>query len=186
MAYGEAYLWSFRAKVIIGAMDILWAPWRSHYVENVDNIEGCFLCHAVAQGEDLWRDNLVLHKSSHSFIILNKYPYNSGHLMIVPLNHTGNYMELDESTIIDMDKLLRLSLRALERAFKPHGFNIGYNLGRPAGAGLETHIHMHVVPRWNGDTNFMPVVAKTKVISQDLYATYDRLKESLEHILSEG
>ncbi|NPA40935.1 MAG: HIT domain-containing protein [Aquificae bacterium] len=164
-------------------MDILWAPWRSHYVENVDNIEGCFLCHAVSQPEDKWREVLVLHKSSESFIILNKYPYNSGHLMVVPIKHTGNYEELSQETVIDMDRLLRLSLKALKKVFHPHGFNIGYNIGRPAGAGLETHIHMHVVPRWNGDTNFMPVIGKTKVISQDLETTYDRLKKAIDELL---
>ncbi len=167
-------------------MDILWAPWRSHYVENVDNIEGCFLCNAVGQPESRWREFLVLHKSSKSFIILNKYPYNSGHLMIVPLKHTGQYEELDRETVLDMDRMLRLSLKALREVFKPHGFNIGYNLGRPAGAGLESHIHMHVVPRWNGDTNFMPVIAKTKVISQDLSETYDRLKGALDRLLRGG
>ena len=165
-------------------MDILWAPWRSHYVENVDNIEGCFLCHAVSQPEDRWKEFLVLCKSSKSFIILNKYPYNSGHLMIVPLKHTGNYEELDEETVLDMDRLLKLSLKALRDVYKPHGYNIGYNIGRPAGAGLESHIHMHVVPRWNGDTNFMPVVANTKVISQDLSTTYDRLYEAIRKLTS--
>jgi len=166
------------------AMDILWAPWRSHYVENVDNIEGCFLCHAIRQPPERWREVLVLHRGEKSFIILNKYPYNSGHLMIVPIEHVGDYEELDEETVLEMDGLLRLSLKALKKVLKPHGFNIGYNLGRPAGAGLESHIHMHVVPRWNGDTNFMPVIANTKVISQDLLSTYDRLREVIESLLT--
>jgi len=166
------------------AMDILWAPWRSHYVENVDNIEGCFLCHAIRQPPERWREVLVLHRGEKSFIILNKYPYNSGHLMIVPIEHVGDYEELDEETVLEMDGLLRLSLKALKKVLKPHGFNIGYNLGRPAGAGLESHIHMHVVPRWNGDTNFMPVIANTKVISQDLFSTYDRLREVIESLLT--
>jgi len=164
-------------------MDILWAPWRSAYVENVDNIEGCFLCNAVRQPEEKWREVLLLHRGERSFIILNKYPYNSGHLMIVPIEHTSEYEDLDDDTVLEMNELLKISLRALKKVFKPHGFNIGYNLGRPAGAGLESHIHMHVVPRWNGDTNFMPVIAKTKVISQDLFTTYDRLKEALEELL---
>lgn len=164
-------------------MNILWAPWRSSYVENVDRIEGCFLCHAVSQPPHRWKEFLVLHKSSKSFIILNKYPYNSGHLMVVPLEHTSDYESLDDETVLDMNNLLKLSLKALKEVFKPHGFNIGYNLGRPAGAGLEAHLHMHVVPRWNGDTNFMPVIASTKVISQDLFSTYDRLKEVLERAL---
>ncbi len=162
-------------------MDILWAPWRSNYVENVDRIEGCFLCQAVADREKL-RENLVLEVSERSFVILNKYPYNSGHLMVVPLKHTGDYKELDQETIVDMDLMLRRSLDALSLAFRPHGFNIGINIGRVAGAGLETHIHLHIVPRWNGDTNFMPVVGETKVISQSLMDTYDRLKEAMERI----
>ncbi len=163
-------------------MDILWAPWRSYYVENVDKIEDCFLCHAISQPPERWKEVLVLYRSQKGFIILNKYPYNSGHLMIVPIKHTGDYEQLDKDTILDMDRLLRLALRALKEVFRPHGFNIGYNLGRSAGAGLETHLHMHVVPRWNGDTNFMPVLAKTKVISQDLESTYDRLKEVIDKL----
>ena len=163
-------------------MRILWAPWRSHYVENVDNIQGCFLCHAINQSPDRWREVLVLYKSEKSFIILNKYPYNSGHLMIVPLEHTGDYLSLDDEVLADMNRLLKLSLRALSKAFKPHGFNVGYNFGRPAGAGLETHLHMHVVPRWNGDTNFMPVIGKTKVVSQSLEETYDRLKKAIDEL----
>ncbi len=167
-------------------MDILWAPWRSSYVENVDNIEGCFLCNAVRQPPDKWKEVLLLYKGRRSFIILNKYPYNSGHLMIVPLEHTSEYESLDDETVLEMNELLKLSLKALRKVFKPHGFNIGYNLGRPAGAGLESHIHMHVVPRWNGDTNFMPVIGRTKVISQDLFTTYDRLREAIEGITRES
>ncbi len=165
-------------------MDILWAPWRSYYVENVENIKGCFLCHAINQPSSKWRDVLVLHKGRRSFIIMNKYPYNSGHLMIVPVEHVGDYEELGSETTSEMDEMLKLSLRALKSVLKPHGFNVGYNLGRTAGAGLEGHIHMHVVPRWNGDTNFMPVIAETKVISQDLFVIYDRLKEALDDLLT--
>ena len=167
-------------------MEILWAPWRSSYVENVDSMEGCFLCNAVKQPPDKWREVLLLHRGERSFIILNKYPYNSGHLMIVPLEHTCEYESLDDATVLEMNELLKLSLKALKKVFRPHGFNIGYNLGRPAGAGLESHLHMHVVPRWNGDTNFMPVIGKTKVISQDLFTTYDRLKEAIEVITRES
>lgn len=186
MAHSEAIHRSYETGLVQGGiierMDILWAPWRSCYVENVDNMEGCFLCHAVNQPKEKWREFLVLYRSSESFIILNKYPYNSGHLMVVPIKHTGNYHHIDDKTALDMHNLLRLSLKALKQVFKPHGFNIGYNIGRPAGAGLESHIHMHVVPRWNGDTNFMPVVGETKVISQDLPTTYDRLKEAIDRI----
>ncbi len=163
-------------------MEILWAPWRSHYVENVDSCEGCFLCEALSAGPDKYRENLILKVSRRSFIILNKFPYNSGHLMIVPIKHTGSYHDLEGDTVLDMDLLLKLSLKALEKVFKPHGFNVGINMGRPAGAGLESHIHLHVVPRWSGDTNFMPVLGKTKVISQDLMSTYDRLSGAIEEL----
>lgn len=166
-------------------MRILWAPWRSSYVENVDSLEGCFLCNAAAQPPERWRDVLLLHKGRRSFIILNKYPYNPGHLMIVPVEHSSDYENLDEETVLEMSAMLKLSLRVLRKVFRPHGFNVGYNLGRPAGAGLETHLHMHVVPRWNGDTNFMPVLAQTKVISQDLLSTYDRLREALGELVKD-
>jgi len=166
-------------------MRILWAPWRSSYVENVDNLEGCFLCNAAAQPPERWRDVLLLHKGRRSFIILNKYPYNPGHLMIVPVEHSSDYENLDEETVLEMSAMLKLSLKVLRKVFRPHGFNVGYNFGRPAGAGLETHLHMHVVPRWNGDTNFMPVLAQTKVISQDLLSTYDRLREALGELVKD-
>ena len=166
-------------------MEILWAPWRRTYVENVDKIEGCFLCHAVRQPPEKWREVLLLYKGEKAFIILNKYPYNTGHLMIVPKEHIGDYTLLDEETALEMHKLLCLALKALKKEYKPHGFNVGYNFGRAAGAGLEEHIHLHVVPRWNGDTNFMPVLSKTKVISEDLYSTYDRIKKALEEVIKE-
>jgi len=167
-------------------MKILWAPWRRSYVENVDNIEGCFLCNAVKQPPGKWKDVLLVYKGKKAFIILNKYPYNSGHLMIVPIKHTGDYSEIDEETALEMHKLLRVTLKALKKEYKAHGFNVGYNFGRHAGAGLEEHIHLHVVPRWNGDTNFMPVLGKTKVISEDLFSTYDRLKKAIEEVLDES
>ncbi len=166
-------------------MEILWAPWRRTYVENVDNIEGCFLCHAIKQTPDKWKEVLLVYKGKRAFIILNKYPYNTGHLMIVPNEHIGDYSLVDDETALEMHKLLQLVLRALKKEYKAHGFNVGYNFGRPAGAGLEEHIHLHVVPRWNGDTNFMPVIAKTKVISEDLFSTYDRVKRALEEVIKE-
>ncbi|GAB6065777.1 HIT domain-containing protein [Aquifex pyrophilus] len=165
-------------------MKILWAPWRRVYVENVDKIEGCFLCHALRQPPERWREVLLVHRGKNAFVILNKYPYNTGHLMIVPVKHTGNYTEIDEETALEMHELLKAVLEALKKEYKPHGFNVGYNFGRSAGAGLEEHIHLHVVPRWNGDTNFMPVIAQTKVISEDLYSTYDRVKKALDEVLS--
>ncbi len=163
-------------------MRILWAPWRSKYVESVGKIKDCFLCDAAFQPKERWQEFLVLYKGDNSFIILNKYPYNTGHLMVVPFKHTGSYEDLDEETVLEMHHQIKLSLRILREAFSPHGFNIGCNLGRSAGAGLETHVHIHIVPRWNGDTNFLPVLANTKVISQDLSVTYTRLKSILDKL----
>jgi len=105
--------------------------------------------------------------------------------MIVPIKHTGDYSEIDEETALEMHRLLCVALKALKKEYKAHGFNVGYNFGRPAGAGLEEHIHLHVVPRWNGDTNFMPVLGRTKVISEDLFSTYDRLRKVIEEVLNE-
>lgn len=165
-------------------MKILWAPWRSHYVEKVDEQEGCFLCQAVSQTEERLRDYLVLYRGRRSFVIFNKYPYNAGHLMIAPIDHIGDYLLLDEDTVLEMHKLTKICLLALKEVIKPQGFNLGYNLGRAGGAGLETHIHLHIVPRWSGDTNFMASVGGVKVISQDLYELYDRIKPVFERLLN--
>ena len=166
-------------------MKILWAPWRRKYVESVDKIEECFLCNAVKQPQEKWKEVLLVYKGKRSFIILNKYPYNTAHLMIVPIEHIGNYEEIDEETALEMHKLLQISLKAIKKEYRAHGFNVGYNFGRPAGAGLEDHIHMHLVPRWNGDTNFMPVLSETKVISEDLFTTYDRVRKAILEIINE-
>jgi len=165
-------------------MKLLWAPWRSGYVEKVDQFSECFLCEAVKQPEEKLRDYLVLYRGKKAFVIFNKYPYNAGHLMIAPKDHIGDFSLLDEETVLEIHKLTVACIKALEQTIKPHGFNLGYNLGRSAGAGLESHIHLHIVPRWNGDTNFMPTVAQTKVISQDLWELYDRIKPHLERLLN--
>ncbi|MGC8852933.1 MAG: HIT family protein [Hydrogenobacter sp.] len=161
-------------------MNILWAPWRTNYVENIDRISNCFLCDAVNQPKEKWREYLVLYVGKRAFVIFNKYPYNAGHLMISPIAHIGDFTALDDETLLEINKLTKACIKALQVCIKPHGFNLGYNLGRSAGAGLEDHIHLHIVPRWNGDTNFMPVLSETKVISQDLYELYDRLKPILD------
>ncbi len=165
-------------------MNLLWAPWRGSYVEKVDQISECFLCKAVSQTEEKLRDCLVLYRGKNAFVIFNKYPYNAGHLMVAPIRHIGDFCLLDQETVLEIHRLTVVSIKALEEVIKPHGFNLGYNLGRPAGAGLESHIHLHIVPRWNGDTNFMPTVAQTKVISQDLWELYDRLKPSFERLVN--
>lgn len=149
-------------------------------MENIDRISNCFLCDAVSQPKDKWREYLVLYVGEKAFVIFNKYPYNAGHLMVSPISHTGDFTSLDDETLLEINKLTKACIKALQVCIKPHGFNLGYNLGRSAGAGLEDHIHLHIVPRWNGDTNFMPVLSETKVISQDLYELYDRLKPILD------
>jgi ATP adenylyltransferase len=165
-------------------MKLLWAPWRSTYVERIDQTSGCFLCDAVYQPEERLRDHLVLYRGKRAFVIFNKYPYNAGHLMVAPTEHIRNFCLLDQETVLEIHRLTVVSIKALEEVIKPHGFNLGYNLGRSAGAGLESHLHLHIVPRWNGDTNFMPTVAQTKVISQDLWELYDRIKPTFERLVN--
>jgi len=168
-------------------MEHLWAFWRSHYIENVDKIasEGCFLCEALKQPPQKDRQYLILHRGKRAFVIMNLYPYNAGHLMVCPVRHTGDFTSLTDEELLEINKLVQASIKALKKTLSPHGFNVGWNLGRVAGAGLEQHIHCHVVPRWNGDTNFMPVLSETKVISQHFLSLYDKIKPALEEILKE-
>lgn len=126
-------------------------------------------------GERKDKENLILHRSSHSFIIMNRYPYANGHLMVAPNRHVASLDELGEGEMADIMGLVKKSLHTLRRALKPDGFNVGLNIGKVAGAGVEDHIHFHIVPRWNGDTNFMPVVSGTKVMPEYLEKTYERL-----------
>jgi ATP adenylyltransferase len=137
--------------------------------------EGCVFCAKPAQGSSRDRDNLLLHRGVHCFVLMNLYPYNSGHLMVIPYKHASDIMGIDAAASAEMWELLRLCKAALAAVMRPEGFNIGMNIGRTAGAGIDQHIHMHIVPRWNGDTNFMPVIGETKVISQALADAYDAL-----------
>jgi ATP adenylyltransferase len=156
-------------------MDKLWAPWRMKYISAVvgKKQDGCIFCDKPQEAED--RQNLILYRGKNAFVICNAFPYNNGHLMVVPYKHTSSMDELDDATALETWKLLALCRRALSKAFNPDGFNIGINLGRVAGAGIDTHLHVHIVPRWNGDCNFMPVIGDTKVISQSLEDAYDAL-----------
>lgn len=158
----------------------LWAPWRVEYIRRAvkDEIE-CFLCVYPKLNRD--EDFYILFKGSYSFIILNAFPYNNGHLMIAPYRHVTSIEDLTDDELIEIFKLLKLSVVVLKSVFNPDGFNVGLNIGRAAGAGLD-HLHFHVVPRWFGDTNFMPVLAETKVISQHLKETYRLLREALKNI----
>ena len=153
----------------------IWAPWRLAYVKDAskDVEQGCIFC--VKPGEEDDRENLIVHRGERCFVILNLYPYTNGHLMIAPYEHLSGIQELPGETTAEMMALAQRAIEVLEAQYEPHGFNVGFNQGRVAGAGVEHHIHMHVVPRWGGDTNFMPVLADTRVMPQTLDQTYDAL-----------
>jgi ATP adenylyltransferase len=139
--------------------------------------DGCIFCVLPAeQGADQDRKNLILGRSQSAFAILNRYPYNNGHLMVIPRRHTAEFASLGEAELLDLHRLLQVSLRLLDEAYRPAGANVGMNLGKAAGAGIEDHLHYHVVPRWDGDTNFMPVLAQTKVMIELLDQTYATLR----------
>jgi len=159
-------------------MNILWAPWRFKYVANVNNKDECPFCEKP-KGEPSV-ENLVLYKSKFSFIILNLFPYNTAHLMIAPYKHISEISALTNEEWLDIKKLLDLSIDIIKEVYKPQGFNIGMNIGRIAGAGIEEHIHIHIVPRWAGDTNFMPIISQTKVIPESLEDTYKKLSDCLK------
>jgi len=154
-------------------MNQLWAPWRMEFIQE-EKRDGCIFCILPAETKD--RDNLILHRGEHSFVILNKYPYSSGHLMVVPYLHTIQMGELTAETHLEMMHLVDLSMKVITESMQAQGYNVGLNLGKAAGAGVPGHMHFHVVPRWIGDFNFMPILSETKVMLEYLHATYDRLK----------
>lgn len=162
-------------------MEQLWAPWRLAYVTQPDKPkptdDGCFICRGLGESDD--RANLIVYRGRLSCVVLNRFPYNNGHLLIAPLAHKGKLQELTPEELLDLQEELRRWVSVLEKRMTPDGFNVGLNLGRSAGAGLPGHLHWHVVPRWDGDTNFMPVVADVKVIVQSLDALYDLLRDEL-------
>ncbi|MGD0338124.1 MAG: HIT domain-containing protein [Bacteroidota bacterium] len=169
-------------------MDRLWSPWRSKYIESFANetkasrdADKCLFCRILsAPHKD--EENLVLYRGSSCFVVLNLFPYNSGHLMIVPHTHTGELSGLSENESAEIMSCSQQCVKALTEALHPQGFNIGMNIGRVSGAGIDGHIHMHIVPRWNGDTNFMPVLGDTRVISEALEDTYRKIKDALRKI----
>ena len=155
-------------------MNKLWAPWRMKYIKGIDKKdEGCIFCTKPQLSDD--KNNLILLRGKHSFVILNAFPYSNGHLLVIPYLHTSELDKLDESVSMELWRYIVLGKNVLKKAYNPDGFNIGMNLGRPAGAGIDQHLHVHIVPRWNGDTNFMPVLDETRVISEGLGDTYDFL-----------
>lgn len=156
-------------------MERLYTPWRRAFIEgaaaNADS--GCFLCTTPAADDD--PRTLIVHRAERVFVILNRYPYNSGHVLVAPYTHTGDFAALDASTAADLMHMAQRTVAILHDVYQPHAFNLGLNLGRTAGAGVPDHLHVHVVPRWEGDTNFMPIVAETKVLPESLDQTYERL-----------
>ena len=164
-------------------MEQLWAPWRLSYVANPKpksregdasaEPEPCFICQGLAANDD--RANLIARRTEHSVVVLNRFPYNNGHLLVAPRRHLGQLQQLEPAEILDIQQTLTQMVTRLEKLMRAEGFNIGLNLGKVAGAGLPGHLHWHIVPRWFGDTNFMPTLADTKVIVQSLDALYDLL-----------
>jgi ATP adenylyltransferase len=152
----------------------LWAPWRLEYIEQADEQEGCIFCRA-AEGDD--EPGLVVHRGRDAFVLLNRFPYASGHLMVAPFRHVGDLGELTDDEVLEIHRLTSQGMGALAQLYRPQGFNMGWNLGRIAGAGVTDHVHAHLVPRWAGDTNFMPVLADVKVIPEHLAETRRRLVE---------
>ena len=155
----------------------LWAPWRLEYIEQADEQHGCVFCRE-ASGEVAETESLVVGRGATGFVLLNKFPYASGHLLVAPLRHEGELGGLTETEALGLHRLAVESVEALALAYRPDGFNLGWNLGRVAGAGIVDHVHLHVVPRWSGDTNFMPVLADVKVLPEHLLATRDRLRKA--------
>lgn len=157
-------------------MKVLWAPWRLSYVEKPDAASGCIFCDKPkAATATARRESLVLRVTDHASVIMNLFPYANGHVLVSPRRHTADFASLDAATSLALQEELQRVVRVLTKAFAPAGFNVGMNLGRPAGAGIADHLHWHVVPRWIGDTNFMPMLAETRVMPEHLEATYARL-----------
>lgn len=153
-------------------MKVIWAPWRMDYILS-DKEQQCIFCELPKQDKD--RDNLILYRSSHNFVMMNRYPYNNGHIMVVPYQHVPALDGLHDDILLDFMKLTRHSVQSIRKAFMPEGFNIGINIGRIAGAGMEEHMHLHMVPRWAGDTSFVTVFDEVRVIPEHIMSTYEKL-----------
>ena len=165
-------------------MERLWAPWRAQYVQKpsagAESSGGCFLCGGLSSSDD--RDNLLVWRGEHSAVFLNRYPYNNGHLLVAPLVHKGRLDELEGAELTGPVETLKRVVSVIDVMMRPQGYNIGLNLGKAAGAGLPGHLHWHVVPRWDGDTNFMPILGDAKVIVESLLDFYDRFKAELSRL----
>jgi len=155
----------------------LWAPWRLEYIKQADELDGCVFCEEAA-GTLPESESLLVHRGDAAVVILNKYPYSSGHLMVAPRRHVGSFAGLADQEALEIHRLAVVALDALDATYGPQGFNLGWNLGHIAGAGIADHVHLHLVPRWSGDTNFMPVIADVKVLPEHLLETRNRLRDA--------
>ena len=158
-------------------METLYSPWRMAYINSAGKPSGCIFCEFPKRDED--ETLLILHRGKTCFVIMNAFPYNPGHLMVVPYRHVADYESLTDEELLEMHRLAGDCIGAIKTAMSPHGFNMGVNLGKTAGAGVDGHVHLHVVPRWNGDTNFTTVVGQTRVLPEALPVTWARLREAL-------
>lgn len=157
-------------------MENIFAPWRMAYIQVSKDPKGCIFCDFPKEDDD--EERLILHRGKLCFVIFNAYPYNPGHLMVAPYRHTAEYERLSDEEMLEMNRLGGRCISVLKKVMDPHGFNMGINLGKVAGAGFDGHLHLHIVPRWNGDTNFMPVLADVRVVAEDLSVTYRKMKDA--------
>ena len=164
-------------------MNQLWATWRMAYISGEKKkYDGCIFCDFPKAGKD--EEYKILYHGKYSYIIMNAFPYSNGHLMVIPYRHTNDFTTLTDEEASEIMSLAKLAVKALKKAYNPDGFNIGWNIGEVAGAGIAQHIHQHIVPRWNGDTNFMPVLGDTRVIPEDMAVGYAKIKKAIDEILS--
>ncbi len=157
-------------------MDYLWSPWRYRYLAEAPTAQGCIFCEMIAAHQD--EDRLIVHRGALNFVVLNRFPYTSGHLMVVPYRHVAELAALNDAEATDMMMLIRAAEKNLRGIYRPDGLNVGMNIGESAGAGITGHIHMHVLPRWTGDANFMTTVGETRVLPEELPVTWRRVKEA--------
>ncbi len=157
-------------------MDYLWSPWRYQYLTDTRRPSGCIFCQMAAETND--RENLIVHRGAANFIVLNRFPYTSGHLMVVPYRHTAELAEIDPDTVSELMLLTQTATRHLRSIYRPDGLNLGMNIGESAGAGIAGHLHMHVLPRWRGDANFMTTVGETRVLPEELDVTWQKLSQA--------
>lgn len=158
-------------------MDYLWTPWRYRYIADASKNDSCIFCAAVAANDDA--NTHIIFRGAKNFVILNRYPYTSGHVMVVPYAHVADLSAAEPDTLAENMLIAQRVQSALEKTYHPQGYNLGMNLGRAAGAGVAGHLHLHVLPRWSGDSNFMTVVAETRVEPEDLSTTYEKLRKAL-------